>query len=247
MVFYYAYLPLLADAHPSVRKVKSEIERELYEIDLSSQQGPGHRLHSPKAIERDADGIEMHTIIENGRKTSIVTRTPSQLDLAREGATRRLYLQRETVSNLISTNSFSISYFGGVTALVLTAVFLFAMKSSSTYLMQVCVAFCGLWWYAQSVNRMRVMTEPKTILTRLAFMLSFTLPWLKTRPGPQLPPKEKSYFLYSWKKTFQTFRRAAKLRNTFFFLLSWALYADAYSTIAAVAVLFSKSALNMTK
>jgi DNA-directed RNA polymerase subunit RPC12/RpoP len=37
-VFYYAYLPLLADAHPTVRKLKSEIERELYQIDISSQQ-----------------------------------------------------------------------------------------------------------------------------------------------------------------------------------------------------------------
>jgi UMF1 family MFS transporter len=73
------------------------------------------------------------------------------------------------------------------------------------------------------------------------------MPWLQTRPGPELPAGERSYILYSWKKTWKTVCRAAKLRYTFFFLMAWFLYADGYSTIAAVAVLFGKAALNMTR
>jgi MFS-type transporter involved in bile tolerance (Atg22 family) len=96
--------------------------------------------------------------------------------------------------------------------------------------MQICIAICGVWC--------------------LVFVLGFTAPWLHARPGPSLPEYASrfgllSYFLFSWKKTYQTVRRSTKLKATFLYLISWFLYADGYSTIGGVAILFGKSTLNM--
>jgi UMF1 family MFS transporter len=112
-----------------------------------------------------------------------------------------------------------------VLVLLICAAFLFGVGSTSIYMMQLCVAFVGVWWISLTVVP--------------------ALFWLHARPGPPLP-KNENYFIFGWKKTFRTLSQCRKLKNLFMFLLSWFFYADGFSTIATVAILFAKSALNMT-
>jgi hypothetical protein len=153
-VFYYAYLPLLADAHPTVRKLKSEIERELYQIDISSQHNPLNAAAAPAQV-AVAHAVEhdMHVVqLQDSSANAALQRSPSELDLAREEAKQRLYVTREGVSNTISTHAFSVSYTSGVLSLLLTGGFLFLTQSTSSYMMQICVAFIGAWWYGPTMR-----------------------------------------------------------------------------------------------
>ena len=151
-------------------------------------------------------------------------------DLMGEVKSRRqpdLHNLSEHVSNELSTHGLAFGYVGGVLSLIVFFVILMS-AGSQTYVMQICVALCGV--------------------VTLAGLFGFTVPWLQTRPGPAFPSFLQSYqiVLFSWKRTIKTIREAKKLKNTFWFLLSWFFYSDGYSSIASTAILFGKSALNMT-
>ena len=227
-VFHYAYLPLLTDAHPKVRSTKATIETELYVLDVTRHgSGAVGALGAP----RNDDESKNPKISDQLQDVSLVTpldgdSAGKKLALARLEATHRLHGVRDEVGNELSTHAFAISYTGGVIVMAILCAVIFGTGSNSTYLLQMFVAGVGVWW--------------------LVFALGFTMPCLKSRPGPPLPKNERSYFLFSWKKNFNTFRHAAQLKQTFLFLMSWFVYADGYSTIATVAVLFGKSSLNMT-
>ena len=217
-VFYYAYLPLLTDAHPRVRSMKAKIEAEQRELETTTQHGAGNGTDSttPSSSPARTTDPARDTLLSNTQDVA------KKMEEARHEAAQRLHAVRDEVGNELSTHAFGASYSGGALTLVIMAgvIFGFATPSNSTYLMQACVASIGVWW--------------------LIFALGFAMPWLKERPGPPLPKNERSYFLFSWKKTFNTFRHAAKLKHTFIFLMSWFVYADGYSTIATVAILFGK-------
>ncbi|GIZ47367.1 hypothetical protein CKM354_001046000 [Cercospora kikuchii] len=101
--------------------------------------------------------------------------------------------------------------------------------------------------------------------TPLRFVLLFggicwftlTLPgatWLRNRPGPPLraiePWKSKlpvaiQYMIFAWKSVWTTVRTAAKLRQSWVFLIAWFLLSDAIATVSGTAILFARTELHM--
>lgn len=228
IVFYNAYLPILADAHPTVRKLKAEIEARLYDSYVS-----GHAKPAKMFIKDESPDYSMDSTSTNNMEQVPMQNISTSISItdAREEAVHEMQEARDHIANEISTKGLGLGYGGAVGLLCLLAGMMFAIGSDSSYVMQMAIAICGFW--------------------QLIITWTTCATWIRARPGPAFPESERkygpaSYFVYSWKKTYYTIRKAAKLRETFLFLISWFFYSDGYSTIASVAILFGKSELNMT-
>ncbi|KAL1918773.1 uncharacterized protein VTP21DRAFT_2795 [Calcarisporiella thermophila] len=130
----------------------------------------------------------------------------------------------DSVCNKISGVGFALGYLGGVIMLLLAAILVY-VTGQTIYSMQIATALTGVWW---------------------AGFMTFTLLWLKPRPGPPLP-RDTNFVVYSWKKTFETFRHAKMLSETFKLLITWFLFSDALNTIVTIAVFFGKKSIGMTQ
>eukprot|EP00158_Paraphelidium_tribonemae_P005503 Partr_v1_DN27376_c1_g1_i1_m46299 putative Vacuolar effluxer which mediate the efflux of amino acids resulting from autophagic degradation. The release of autophagic amino acids allows the maintenance of protein synthesis and viability during nitrogen starvation (By similarity) len=209
MVFYNAYLPILVEAHPSIR---------LFKRDAADQ------MKKSRDELSQAEADEPHANQD--------TNTSSTLLDAQKNLARGLGDLTDRVTNDISTHGLAFGYSGGVIALLIFLGILLA-TGSTTYVMQVCVALSGIWF--------------------LAGLLTITIPRLKTRPGPPFPRSQiasskagvLAYVMFSWRRTWRTIKHASRLRNTFYFLISWFFYSDGFATLGSVAILFGKSELNM--
>ncbi|KAF7192603.1 Autophagy-related protein [Pseudocercospora fuligena] len=95
------------------------------------------------------------------------------------------------------------------------------------------------------------------LLTGGIFWFGFTLPgayWLRDRPGPPLRavqpwrsklPAALQYLIFAWTSVWTTVKTAAKLRQTWVFLIAWFLLSDAIATVSGTAILFARTELHM--
>ncbi|KAI8808826.1 autophagy-related protein 22-like protein [Cladochytrium replicatum] len=158
--------------------------------------------------------------------------------IAARGKGSKEVLQKVTErrTNSISAQGFAWGYGAAVVQLIIAAVIALVIGDTTkegtggresttgmttTYRLQIGVAFACLWW--------------------LVFMI-FPLLWMKNRPGPPLP-KGENPIVYSWKTVGGTLSRVTQLGNLFRFLLAWFVYSDAFSTIVSVGILFAKTQL----
>lgn len=89
------------------------------------------------------------------------------------------------------------------------------------------------------------------------FWFGLTLPgayWLRDRPGPSLRviepwrsklPAVLQYIMFAWSSVWGTVKTAAKLRQTWVFLIAWFLLSDAIATVSGTAILFARTELHM--
>jgi MFS transporter, UMF1 family len=141
-------------------------------------------------------------------------------------------LVKERVGNKISGNGFLYGYIASVIQLVLASGFVLLTGDwsrwnfPSVYGLQIGIAFSCVW--------------------QLIFMSQYTQRYLKSRPGPPLPPGE-NYVIYSYKTLYSTLSKARELTDLFKFLLGWFLFSDAISTIGTVSILYFQTELGVSQ
>jgi UMF1 family MFS transporter len=127
----------------------------------------------------------------------------------------------DKTANKLSANAFGYGYSGGILALLCTVGILFSLDGDKMTKLLYAISFTGAWW--------------------LVFML-ISVVYLKPRPGPPLP-KGQSFFIYSYKRVYYTFKKATKFAEIMKYLAAWLLLSDSVNTIIVVAVLFAKTVL----
>jgi len=135
------------------------------------------------------------------------------------------------LSTRISTQGIAIGYTSGM-LLQLTTIPLVILTGSTTKSLQLAILLAGVWWAIFSV--------PAAL-------------WMRPRPGPPLPTSKSNnrfhklieYTLYGWKMIFATIYQARRLKDVMFFLGSWFLLSDGYTTITSTAILFAQTTLGI--
>ena len=141
------------------------------------------------------------------------------------------------LSTQISSRGVGLGYAAAVSTQVLSIGLLILLKkahfkSESTPL-RVVLLFGGICWF--------LLTLPGAF-------------WLRNRPGPPLriiePWKSKlpvalQYAKFAWLSVWSTVKTAAKLRQTWIFLVAWFLLSDAIATVSGTAILFARTELHM--
>lgn len=133
-------------------------------------------------------------------------------------------LKSGKLGSSLSAKSLIFGYLAAVFQLVMSAV-LIVLTGRAFWSMPVSMSFSGMWWLVFS-------------------LVSFK--YLKTRPGEPLP-SETNFFFFSWKSVGKTLSKLNQIPSTFYFILAFFLYGDAYSTMAYVAIVFAKQELKMTE
>lgn len=142
------------------------------------------------------------------------------------------------LSTKISATGVGLGYAAAVSIQILSIVLLVFLKkvdfrSESTPLRCV-LLLVGLSWAALSL--------PGAL-------------WLRTRPGPALRitapwrtrmPQWIQYLAFAWGSLWRTICTAAKLRQTWVFLIAWFLLSDAIATVSGTAILFARTELHMS-
>jgi UMF1 family MFS transporter len=143
------------------------------------------------------------------------------------------------LSNKISSKAIGIGYAAAVFVQLISIVILVLFAkvspalSKTTLPMRVVLFIVGLWW--------AVFTIP-------------TFLWLRTRPGPPLPPLSSrfkrlpSWLMYvgfAWHSLWKTGTMAVQLRQVVVFLIAWFILSDAIATISGTAILFARTELQM--
>lgn len=149
----------------------------------------------------------------------------------------RLVAPQLKLSTQISSKGVGLGYAAAVSVQVLSILLLVSLKKAHFASESVplrCVLFLvGLCWAA--------LTIPGAM-------------WLRNRPGPSLRistpwktrmPVAFQYAAFAWKSVWHTVKLAAKLRQTWIFLLAWFLLSDAIATVSGTAILFARTELHM--
>ena len=158
-------------------------------------------------------------------------------------------LDEDIISSQFSSYGFAWGYIGGVLCLIIAVVANFYV-TDEVFGMQLALIIAGVWWLSFGTA-------------------SFV--YLKSYPGESLPPQMQRkigipdqnaniilkgwrlvyitciYIQFSWQRLFKTVSEYKKLPNTFLFLISFALYADAAQTMTTIAILFAQSVLKVPK
>ncbi|RMZ70419.1 MFS transporter family [Pyrenophora seminiperda CCB06] len=165
--------------------------------------------------------------------------TPAQQRTEKDKLTRSL-----SRSAQISSKGVGYGYISAVFVQILgiLIIYLFSKteisKSSPSLSIRIILVLVGMWWAIFSIP---------------------TLLWLRPRPGPPLPTQASGpggggrgklrtllfYTMFSLRSFYKTVKKAVKLRQTLYFLLSWFLLSDAVATISGTAVLFARTELHM--
>ncbi len=139
----------------------------------------------------------------------------------------------DNLSNKISTYGFIWGYCGSLIVTILTFIIIvFYPNTTNRYddrntniSICLCIFFTGLWW--------------------LVFGL-ISISGLEEREGNEFPDDE-NWILFSWKRTYRTIKQLKNHRNIKYFMISYFLYSDAYSTISSCGILYAKKELNVTQ
>lgn len=122
-IFFNAYLPLLVNADPDVRKLKARAETSLE--NMKSDEGPASN---------NCDFTGSNERLFAGEQRKWYT---------------ELQALRDNVSSKISTYGSVYCHFGSIASIVVLGIVLFVFDSyypGSIYPSQVCVALTGVWW-----------------------------------------------------------------------------------------------------
>lgn len=161
--------------------------------------------------------------ISNENLTSEPEKSLSSSASAESGSIEGSQLRRrDNISSFISTRGLILGYLAAFVVMSLSAVYIY-LGEQTFFNLEVCIAFCGLWWLVFSV---------------------FPFLKLKTRPGPELPTGT-NYIAFSWRKVGNTLKKCRRLPITFWYLLCFFLFSDGYSTLGAVAVIFARTEMNI--
>lgn len=131
--------------------------------------------------------------------------------------------KHDNISSYISTRGFILGYLAAFIVLALSALYIYLVPNKSFFNLELCVAFCGVWWFLFSI---------------------FPFISLKVRPGPELP-KGTNYLAFSWQKVIKTVRKCRQLPVTFWYLMCFFLFSDGYSTMGSVAVIFGRTEMKV--
>lgn len=155
-------------------------------------------------------------------------------------------------SSRISGTGVALGYFAALIVQI-SSMLLIVWVGSSTGSLKIAVFFVGVWW--------------------LVFQIPVST-WLRSRPGPPLPPPKKhvhkhktwwsflkrkvhrilmvstngghAYIVYGWKTLFATFKEARQMKDVALFLLAWFMVSDAAMTINSAAILFARTEFQMS-
>ncbi|CAI5504413.1 unnamed protein product, partial [Closterium sp. Naga37s-1] len=128
---------------------------------------------------------------------------------------------REQVENRLSLTAVACASAASI-AVTLLALAATLPTSSPALKLRLAVALCGAWW----------------ILLALP-----TFAFLKARPGPALPPGSPLRVFSGWRHLGAILAEARRYRNAFAFLVCYFVYADGYTTIMQIGVLFGQREL----
>lgn len=141
------------------------------------------------------------------------------------------------LSTQISANGVGLGYAAAVSVQILSIVLLILLKKAN---------------FASESTPLRFV-----LLLVGTFWFNLTLPgalWLRNRPGPSLRistpwstrlPVAFQYLTFAWRSVWNTVKTAAKLRQTWVFLVAWFLLSDAIATVSGTAILFARTELHM--
>lgn len=141
------------------------------------------------------------------------------------------------LSTEISAKGVGLGYAAAVSVQILSILLLVVLKkasfaSESTPLRFV-LLLVGICWFG--------LTLPGAM-------------WLRNRHGPSLRisspwssrlPIAFQYLAFAWRSVWNTVKTAAKLRQTWVFLIAWFLLSDAIATVSGTAILFARTELHM--
>lgn len=141
------------------------------------------------------------------------------------------------LSTKISSKGVGLGYAAAVSVQVLAILLLVILKKAN---------------FASESTPLRML-----LLMVGGFWLALSLPgalWLRDRPGPSLQinqpwksrlPVAFQYVKFAWKSVWKTVKTAAKLRQTWVFLIAWFLLSDSIATVSGTAILFARIELHM--
>lgn len=164
-------------------------------------------------------------------------RAKSHESLSQAGTHRPVTSPELKLSTQISSRGVGLGYAAAVSTQVLSIGLLVLLKkahfTSESTPLRVVLLFGGICWF--------LLTLPGAL-------------WLRNRPGPPLriiePWKSKlpialQYARFAWLSVWTTVKIAAKLRQTWIFLIAWFLLSDAIATVSGTAILFARTELHM--
>ena len=144
-------------------------------------------------------------------------------------STKNVFQVMNQVATQVSGKGFAYGYFSSVLLMLVNIGVSLGFGDASRfgltphYGLHVAIAIMGIWG--------------------IIFLFGFTDPLLKERPGSPIPRGE-NYILYSYKTLAHTLKKSKKLPQLLKFLVGWFIYADGFSTIAHIAILFAKTELH---
>ncbi|CAI5527847.1 unnamed protein product [Closterium sp. Naga37s-1] len=173
-------------------------------------------------------GYGLCTVSYNSYLPVLVDATPAVMHAEVSGDKEKIAAIREQVENRISLIGLAAGCLADVVATL--AAFVITLAATTDLLkMRLAGAFCGLWWLVFSI---------------------FTFLWLRTRPGPPPPASSTSggsgavgavlTIAASWRHMGALISEARRYRNAFVFMLCYFIYADGFSTVIQVGVLFGQ-------
>lgn len=237
-VFYNAYLPKLVANHPDVLVLL--VEGAKGGLARDGARAPGAMSPPPATPPARPEGPRRAMFFSDTRAPAAPSPSPpaaagvrAEAEADAERLVHRRREKMEQMSNVISSRGYVMGFTGGLAFLAVSVAVILGMESSvdvevlpvPTISLRICCAIGGLWW--------------------LLFSL-FTWFWLPNRPGPEMPAGT-NIALIGWQRSWVCVKLArSRLPDSFFFLLSFFIFADGYSTISSVGILFGSDELGMT-
>jgi UMF1 family MFS transporter len=132
MLFHKAYLPILADAHPTVRAVKTQMEQRLYELELSRNDS------GPSKFE--------DVSLKTPRDSSAGKKPQDRAAAVRDEASRTLAEAKTSAGTFMSITNVSVANAGGALALGIVTASIYFGNSSRVYDLQLAVAGLAMWF-----------------------------------------------------------------------------------------------------
>lgn len=163
-------------------------------------------------------GYGLTTVSYNSYLPVLVDASPALLHAVASGDRAQVASTREQLENRISLIGLAAGCIGDVAA-TLVAFLLTLTASSDALKMRLAGSFCGVWWLLFSIP---------------------TFLHLRSRPAPPPPHGATLTVAASWRHMGALVAEARRYRNAFVFLLCYFVYADGFSTVIQVGVLFGQ-------
>ncbi|KAJ3412289.1 Autophagy protein 22 [Chytridiales sp. JEL 0842] len=156
----------------------------------------------------------------------------------------------DATSNTISSISSAMGHFGSVACFACAGIIVFTLSTFVDPFSPLRTGGFNEDKIGGANNKMGVETYAKQlgcgfVTIWMLVGLYFVQRYMRVRPGPPFKPGTNT-FTYSWKKVFNTVRKARRLPNTFLFLGAWFLFSDGEQTVGTVTILFAQVELGFS-